>query len=293
MRKVVVFLIVTFVVSSGMATYLYLDCRNLEAELAAVSEAAMAAPAVSAVSAVFPTISAEAQLEELRAELAEAETARAALEQEVAGLEEANRAMEEENTLTMAELAEVAPEAYEDFAAELKESYSTYQAGVHVEDERKMLNLLEETGLLKMDSADRRKCEEYFAAWREYVNGVLDNRWTDEECQERYRQLGKWWSHEEGYLADLHAAIYDQGLCVAYGVATWEEAEREMSKSMVMATALTMTEVWQYGSVLSKRHAREMLAQDCPPLDYGLAPGEEDEAVRELEESFAYRREVR
>ena len=292
MRKVVVFLIVTFVVSSGMATYLYLDCRNLEAELAASSEAAVAAPAALAVSAVAPTISAEAQLEELRAELTEAETARAALEQEVAELEEANRAMEEENTLTMAELAEVAPEAYEDFAAELKEYYLTYQAGVHVEDERKMLNLLEETGLLKMDSADRRNCEEYFAAWREYVDGVLDNRWTDEECQERYRQLGKLY-HEEGYLADLHTAIYDQGLCVAYGVATWEEAEREMSKSMVMATALTMTEVWQYGSVLSKRHAREMLAQDCPPLDYGLAPGEEDEAVRELEESFAYRREVR
>ena len=55
----------------------------------------MAAPAVSAVSAVAPTISAEAQLEELRAELAEAETAHAALEQEVAELEEANRVYED------------------------------------------------------------------------------------------------------------------------------------------------------------------------------------------------------
>ena len=35
----------------------------------------------------------------------------------------------------MAELAELDPEAYADFAAELKEYYSTYRSGVRVDEE--------------------------------------------------------------------------------------------------------------------------------------------------------------
>ena len=289
MNKIVTLLILVFAIAFGAACYLYYDCRNLEELLEENPTAGGTGMAQSGGIELAPTLSPEGQLAELQAELAEAEAEREKLELEIAELEERYREIQEENTLTMAELAELDPEAYADFAAELKEYYSTYRSGVRVDEEWKALNLLEEKGLLKMNSADRRMCEKYFAAWQEYVDGVLDNRWTDEECQERYRQLDKLF-HKD-YSANLHTAIYDKGLCVAFGVTTWDEAEREMPKSHYMATAFTMTEVWQYGSVLSNRRAREMLEQDCPPLDYGLAPGEEDEAVRELEESFAYRRE--
>lgn len=286
MRKVVVFLIVTFVVSSGMATYLYLDCRNLEAELAASSEAAMAAPSVPAVSAVSPTISAEAQLEELRAELAETETARAALEQEVAELEEANRAMEEENTLTMAELAEVAPEAYADFSAELEAHYASLRSGSQVRDQWEALRMLEEAGLLKMDSADRRKCEEYFASYQEYIDGVLDNRWTDEECQERCRELQK--SFETGYREYVNSALLR-----GFGAANWEDAELKMRFAEGVASSLLMTATWKYGAVLATRHAAAMLERDRPPLEYGLSPGEEDVDLQYLEKCFNYGMEGR
>lgn len=275
----------------GVACYLHLDCRNLKALLADGKGTEAEIMQVLSRMTVEPSLPLESQLAELQAELAESEAEREKLELEVAELEEHNREIQEENTLTMAELAELDPNAYADFAAELKEHYSTYRSGVRVDEEWKALNLLEEKGLLKLNSADRRRCEEYFAAWQEYVDGVLDNRWTDEELNERYRQLDKLF-HED-YLANFYTAIYDKGLNVAFGVKTWDEAEREMSKSRYMSTAFTMTEVWEYGSVLSNRHAQEMLEQDCPPLDYGLASGEEDEVIRHLEESFAYRREGR
>ncbi|MBR6470680.1 MAG: hypothetical protein IKS83_02685 [Victivallales bacterium] len=276
------------VVLFGVACYLHLDCRNLEAMLAEGKGAEAEIQQVLSRMTVEPSLPLESQLEELRTELAEAEAERQRLEQEVAELEEARKSIQEENTLTMAELAELDPKAYAEFAGELKEYYSTYRSGCRIDDQRKMLSLVEEKGLLKISEADRRMCEEYFSAYQEYVDGVLDGVWSEEETQERYQQLQKLY---QGYGEFLNKIIYEKGLCAAYGVSNWQEVDGEMSKVMHVASALTMTEVWKYGSVLSNRYAREMLEQDCPELDYGLAPGEEDEAVRHLEECFAYRRE--
>ena len=96
----------------GVACYLHLDCRNLEALLAegkgteanvlSSSPPAAVAPTLGGMptspsAMVAPSVSVTEQLEELRTELAEAEAERERLEQEIAKLEENRMELLKEN----------------------------------------------------------------------------------------------------------------------------------------------------------------------------------------------------
>ena len=286
--KWMVVLLVAVILLLGVACYLHLDCRNLEVLLAEGKGTEAETMQVLSRMTLEPSLSLESQLEESRTELAESEAERQRLEQEVADLEDTRKGLQEANIISMSELEELSPDEYAKFAAELKEVYAGLREGEHVQCHRAALKVLEDAGLLRMKPFERQMCEEYLSSYQEYVNGVLDGIWSEEEAEERFRQLEK--MYKEGYgrfFVENLAQIYVKSL----GVATWEEAEREMQFPHTLACEFAMTRVWFYSRVLQNRLAREMLERDCPPLDYGLAPDETDAEVRQLEEWMSYRRE--
>ncbi len=73
------------------------------------------------------------------------------------------------------------------------------------------------------------------------------------------------------------------------GVKTHDEAEDAVRISGNLALQFLTTD--RVEMILQKSLLLDMLERDCPPLDYGLATGEEDEEVRQLEEWMSYRRE--
>ena len=278
---VVAIFFVLIVALFGVAVYLHLECRKLEALLA---ESKPSGEEVTSVTAE-PSPPQDEPLQDFQAEMTALEADRQRLEQEVAELKENCEKLREANTLTMEELAAVAPEAYEDFASELKEYYAQLR---DVSNEWEMFRILEEDGLFKMKPEERQICEDYLTNYQEYVDGILNNIWSEEEAQERYQQLVKKW--KDGY-GKLYNETLSHALCEALGVATFDdEAERVLANTTAISDSFAMTPLWHY-NILSNPHAREILKQDRPPLDYGLAQGEVDKVVQELEESFAARRE--
>ena len=285
----------------GVACYLHLDCRNLEALLAdgkgteaevlSSSSPTAVTPTLGGMptspsATVAPSVSVSEQLEELRLELAEAEAERQQLEQEVADLEENRLELLKGNTISMAELAELDSEAYAVFTEKLREHYARFRQGVDLLHHREMLEILEEEAGFRMTSSERQRCEEYLSRYQEYVDGILDGIWSKEEAEERYQQLDKFCSDYKGWLYEtLLNKLYPSAL----GVKTYDEAEDAVRISANLAKQFLMTD--RVEMLLQKRLACEMLEQDCPPLDYGLAPGEEDEEVRQLEEWMSYWRE--
>jgi hypothetical protein len=286
----------------GVACYLHLDCRNLEALLAegwgpeanvlSSSPPAAVAPTLGGMptspsATVAPSVSVTEQLEELRTELAEAEAERKRLEQEIARLEENRKELLKENTISMAELAELDSEAYAAFTEKLREHYARFRQGVDLQHHREMLKILEDDAGFRMKSSDRQRCEEYLSRYQEYVDGVLDGIWSKEEAEERYQQLDKFCSDD--YKGWLYETLLNKLYPSALGVKTYDEAEDAVRISANLAKQFLMTD--RVEMLLQKSLAREMLERDCPPLDYGLAPDETDAEVRQLEEWMSYRRE--
>ena len=285
----------------GVACYLHLDCRNLEALLAegkgteadvlSSSPPTTVAPSLGGVptptsTMVAPSVSVSEQLEELRTELAEAEAERQRLEQEIAKLEENRMELLKENTISMAELAELDSEAYAAFTEKLREHYARFRQGVDLQHHREMLKILEDDAGFRMKSSDRQRCEEYLSRYQEYVDGVLDGVWSEEEAEERYQQLDKFSSDYKRWLVET---FMNKHYPSSLGVKTHDEAEDAVRISGNLALQFLTTD--RVEMILQKSLLLDMLERDCPPLDYGLATGEEDAEVRQLEEWMSYRRE--
>ncbi len=276
------FFLTMLAVLFGVAAFLYFDCRNIEALLAEKMPTAQEMTSRKNE----PNRQLKAQSLDIQAEIKAIESERLRLEQEVAELQEKCRMLQQENTLTMSELSMLAPEVYADFALELKKYHAGMREGRHVRCEWDMLRILENEGLLKMKPEEQKMCEAYLSSYQEYVDGILNDAWTEAEAEERFQQLEK--MYKEGYGRFLEETI-SHALCEALGVTTYEEAENKQVDNMTTAIAFAMTPIWYYGRVLSKRYAREILEYDCPPLDYGMSSDKVDAEIKELEEHFSAR----
>ena len=268
----------------GVGVWLHVECRNLEARLVEKKATANAVTS-SPVESSHPRES-----QSYQEEMAAVDAERQRLVDEIAELKEDINKIQEANKLTMAELAELAPDAYMSFAEELKKYYAGIREGRNVLCDWEMLRVLEDDGLLKMKPEDRKICEEYLSSYQEYMDGVLNNSWTEEETERRYQELKK--KHRDEYGRFLGETL-EYALREAIGVETYDKVDSELENTFAMGAAFAMTPYNIYNWVLSKRYAREILEKDRPPLDYGLSRQEKwmDVAVRQLEESFAAKRE--
>ncbi len=302
--KWMVVLLVVVILLLGVACYLHLDCRNLEALLAdgkgteaevlSSSSPTAVTPTLGGMptppsATVAPSVSVTEQLEELRTELAEAEAERERLEQKVTELKGNFAELLEENAVSMSELEELDPEAYAAFAEELRDIYANFRQRKHIQHYLEELRMQEDMGVFPLKPSERQRREEYFSRYQEYVDGVLDNVWSEAEANERYRQLNEAYSWMKSFGETINQALVKS--LEVKGLEEQKQVMQAIQFSEKLAREFTMTPTAFFNPVLQKRLACEMLEQDCPPLDYGLAPGEEDEEVRQLEEWMSYWRE--
>ena len=252
----------------GVACYLHLDCRNLEA-LLAEGRLDGSESAESPVAVILPASSSMDKVAQLQEGLAALETEREQLLEELG--EDAEKEPWGEDRLlevvNMEELAELLPEdQYMRIVDDLVKYRNRYRHGS--QDFREAIRLLDELGVSDISPAERERAEEYMRLRDEYIDGVLAERWSDVEAQERYEQL-------KGMADEIDDEIYSgrmRSLHIALGVKTEEELGEILEKESGIFSALFMSG-WVYNDrIWWNAYAREIWATDSPSEDYGFDP---------------------